>query len=206
MVCLATVAMVVLWPRHRHPDGVAAITPYEDKHLALPVARAVAATFTIKGCWNYVQSVAMSRAGNQRRRSPPGTTCWPSWDDDEVVAEDWLVHLVAGYCLAAPLASIPPQEGQLDAGMYPPPLCPEGGASGSPRGPKGTPDMTIVTNNLLAETSILRDHDIWFDEAKLDGDQDNALPTACIADAHAYEAVPSRGGPSRVSERPRHEE
>ncbi|WP_246799792.1 ABC transporter permease, partial [Palleronia marisminoris] len=44
---------------------VEAMTASDHKGMALLVAGAVAATFTIKGCANYVQSVAMSRAGNR---------------------------------------------------------------------------------------------------------------------------------------------
>ncbi|TRD16642.1 ABC transporter ATP-binding protein [Palleronia caenipelagi] len=44
---------------------VDAMTQYEDKRLVMAVAIAVAATFSLKGFANYVQSVAMSRAGNR---------------------------------------------------------------------------------------------------------------------------------------------
>ncbi|WP_375260356.1 ABC transporter ATP-binding protein [Palleronia sp.] len=44
---------------------VEALTAYDNKSVVLLVAGAVAATFTLKGAANYVQSVAMSRAGNR---------------------------------------------------------------------------------------------------------------------------------------------
>ncbi len=44
---------------------VDAMTAYDDRRIALLVAGAVALTFTVKGAANYVQTVAMSRAGNR---------------------------------------------------------------------------------------------------------------------------------------------
>ncbi len=61
VVVAATTAMTALLMEFI----VDAMTAYDDRRIALLVAAAVAATFAIKGGANYVQTVAMSRAGNR---------------------------------------------------------------------------------------------------------------------------------------------
>ncbi|WP_375260358.1 glycosyltransferase [Palleronia sp.] len=133
-------------------------------------------------------------------------------DDDEVVAEDWLVHLIAGYrqsgaaLIGAPLGIYPPQDGLSWTQKRMHDCIRRRYARKESRaarraGLSGTPGVTIVTNNWLAETGIFRDRGIWFDEAmrftggtdaKLSAEVKKAgLPTAWVANAYVYEIVPS---------------
>jgi hypothetical protein len=64
----------------------------------------------------------------------------------------------------------------------------------------GTPGVTIVTNNWLAETAIFSEHGIWFDEKmRFTGGTDSklcaevkaaGLPTAWAENAAVYEEIP----------------
>ena len=137
-------------------------------------------------------------------------------DDDEVVADDWLVNLIAGYrqsgavLLGAPLGIHPPQDGLswIQTKMHD--CIRRRYAKKAARAARradlsGTPGVTIVTNNWLAETGLFTDHGIWFDEAmrytggtdaKLSAQvKDAGLPTAWVADAYVHEIVP----PERLS-------
>ena len=132
-------------------------------------------------------------------------------DDDEVVARDWLSRLIAGYresgaaLIGAPLGVHPPQEGLswIQKKMHDCIRRRYAGKvtrAGRKAGLTGTPGVTIVTNNWLAETAIFHEHGIWFDEemrftggtdAKLSAEVKAAgLPTAWVADALVYEIVP----------------
>lgn len=132
-------------------------------------------------------------------------------DDDEVVAEDWLVHLIAGYrqsgaaLIGAPLGIHPQQDGLSWTQKRMHDCIRRRYARKEARaarraGLTGTPGVTIVTNNWLAEMRIFRDHGIWFDEAmrftggtdaKLSAEVKKAgLPTAWVDDAYVYEIVP----------------
>ncbi|SPJ25995.1 glycosyltransferase [Palleronia abyssalis] len=137
-------------------------------------------------------------------------------DDDEVVAEDWLVNLIAGYrqsgavLLGAPLGIHPPQKdlSWIQVKMHD--CIRRRYAKKATRAARradltGTPGVTIVTNNWLGETGLFAEHGIWFDEAmRYTGGTDAkfsaqvkeaGLPTAWIADAHVHEIVP----PERLS-------
>lgn len=132
-------------------------------------------------------------------------------DDDEVVAEDWLIHLIAGYrdsgaaLIGAPLGIHPPQDDLSWTQRRMHDCIRRRYARKESRAARradlsGTPGVTIVTNNWLAETRIFRDHGIWFDEAmrftggtdsKLSAEVKKAgLPTAWVANAHVHEIVP----------------
>lgn len=137
-------------------------------------------------------------------------------DDDEVVAQDWLVRLVAGYresgaaLIGAPLYVMPPAPGLgwLQRRMHDC-IARRHARKASRKGARaslsGTPGVNIVTNNWLAETSVFGEHGIWFDEtmrftggtdAKFSVDvKDAGLPTAWVHDALAYEIIP----PDRLS-------
>lgn len=133
-------------------------------------------------------------------------------DDDEVVARDWLVKFVEGYrasgamLLGAPLR-IAPLMGPVGWSQR---LMYRNVAERYRRketraaqraGLRGTPGVTIVTNNWLAETRLFRDHGIWFDEtmrhtggtdAKFHAEvRRRGLPTAWVADAVVHEIVPA---------------
>lgn len=132
-------------------------------------------------------------------------------DDDEIVAEDWLVELIAAYrqseaiLIGGPLRvkKTPRTLSFVDALMdkcvaqrY---LRKETRAARR-ADLKGTPGVTIVTNNWLAETSLFTKHDIWFDEKmRFTGGTDSklcaqvkaaGLPTAWAANAAVYEEIP----------------
>lgn len=132
-------------------------------------------------------------------------------DDDEIVAEDWLLKLIAAYrqsealLIGGPLRvkQTPRKLSFIDALMdkciarrY---LRKETRAARR-ADLTGTPGVTIVTNNWLAETSVFEKHGIWFDEKmRFTGGTDSklcaevkaaGLPTAWAADAAVYEEIP----------------
>ncbi|MDI7924046.1 hypothetical protein [Ferirhizobium litorale] len=137
-------------------------------------------------------------------------------DDDEEVAEDWLVRMISGYrysdavLLGAPLrAKLPAEQlsffqskmfANIEARYRQKELRARNLATLNT-----TRNVTIVTNNWLAETAIFRDHGIWFDEnMRFTGGTDAkfylevckaGLPTGWVADAFVYETVP----PKRLS-------
>ena len=140
-----------------------------------------------------------------------GSTLLAFVDDDEVVATDWLVKLIAGYrasqavLLGAPLraGACVPEAGRLARIMH------RNIASRYARNEKraaakatlnSTPGVTIVTNNWLAETTLFQQHDIWFDEAlRYTGGSDaefynvvktKGLTTGWVSDAFVYETIP----------------
>lgn len=137
-------------------------------------------------------------------------------DDDEVVAKDWLVRLVAGYrasqavLLGAPLRAAPlhPSASWLERLMHSNVVSryrKKELRAARLAGLDGTPGVTIVTNNWLGETSLFTQHGIWFDEQmRFTGGTDSKfhaevrarnLPTAWVADAFVYETIP----PDRLS-------
>lgn len=137
-------------------------------------------------------------------------------DDDEVVAEDWLLRFVAGYrksgaaLLGAPLGIHPAEPGLSWTRRRMHDCIRRRYAQKARRAARradltGTPGVTIVTNNWLGETAIFGDHGIWFDEAmrftggtdaKLSAEVKAAgLPTAWVGDAQVWEVVP----PERLS-------
>ncbi|MEM9523610.1 MAG: glycosyltransferase, partial [Pseudomonadota bacterium] len=129
-------------------------------------------------------------------------------DDDEIVDPHWLRNLIRGYrqsgamLLGAPLRAAPaaPDLGwtqrKLHQGIVARYARKERRAARK-AGLDGTPGVTIVTNNWLADTRIFSEHGIWFDEAmrftggtdaKLSADvKAKGLPTAWIRDAFVYE-------------------
>lgn len=137
-------------------------------------------------------------------------------DDDEEVAEDWLVRMIDGYrrsnaaLLGAPLRSRPPETklSYIQQRMYE--NVEARYAQKEARAKQlatlnSTDRVTIVTNNWLAELSIFKTHNIWFDEAmrytggtdsKLYADVRRAgLVTGWVPDAFVYETIP----PERLS-------
>lgn len=137
-------------------------------------------------------------------------------DDDETVAPDWLVRLIAGYrasqavLLGAPLraaphdASAPWLERLVHSNVAARYRKKERRAARLAN-LQGTPGVTIVTNNWLGETALFSQHGIWFDEKmRFTGGTDSKfhadvrqknLPTAWVADAFVYETIP----PERLS-------
>lgn len=137
-------------------------------------------------------------------------------DDDEVVAVDWLVRLVAGYraskavLLGAPLRAAPlhPSAGWLQRLIHSNVVAryrKKETRAARLADLTGTPGVTIVTNNWLGELTLFSQHGIWFDEAmRFTGGTDSKfhaevrarnLPTAWVADAFVYETIP----PERLS-------
>lgn len=137
-------------------------------------------------------------------------------DDDEEVAEDWLVKMIDGYrksnavLLGAPLRARPPAGHltSLQQTMYK--NVEARYATKERRAARlttlnSTERVTIVTNNWLAELAVFKDHNIWFDEAmrytggtdsKLYADVRKAgLTTGWVTDAFVYETIP----PERLS-------
>lgn len=132
-------------------------------------------------------------------------------DDDEIVAKDWLVEMIAAYrnshavLIGGPLrVKNTPRElslvdGLMDKCIARRYLRKETRAAGR-ADLSGTPGVTIVTNNWLGETAIFDTHGIWFDEkmrftggtdSKLSAQVKSAgLPTAWAAKAAVYEEIP----------------
>ena len=132
-------------------------------------------------------------------------------DDDQEVASDWLEKMIQGYrsskalLIGAPLRARLPEEKlsifqrlmfiNLKSRYKRKELRASSKAS-----LKGTPGVTIVTNNWLADTSLFSEHNIWFDESmRYTGGTDSKfyaeviaknLPTAWVQDAHVYETIP----------------
>lgn len=137
-------------------------------------------------------------------------------DDDEVVAEDWLVRMIAGYrasralLMGAPLRAKMPAEplSYLQRKMF---ANIEFRYRHKENRAKKRADLnstdrvTVVTNNWLADTSLFTDHGLWFDEgmrftggtdAKFYSDACKAgIATGWVADAFVYETI----SPDRLS-------
>lgn len=137
-------------------------------------------------------------------------------DDDEVVAEDWLVRMIAGYrssralLMGAPLRARMPAEplSYLQRKMFSNidfRYRHKENRAKKRADLNSTSRVPVVTNNWLAETSLFTDHDIWFDEsmrftggtdAKLYSDACKAgIATGWVADAFVYETI----SPDRLS-------
>ncbi len=133
-------------------------------------------------------------------------------DDDEVVAQDWLDRLVAGYragsavLLGAPLRAADPRGDETAAqrlmlrnisNRY---LAKEQAAA-KRASLNDTGGVTIVTNNWLAETRLFTEEGLWFDETmRMTGGTDakfyaetvaKGLPVGWVADAFVYETIPA---------------
>jgi GT2 family glycosyltransferase len=137
-------------------------------------------------------------------------------DDDEVVAQDWLVRLIDGYrqsdavLMGAPLRAAPVHDGaswserimhRNVAARY----AKKENRAARRADLHGTPGVTIVTNNWLADLKVFTEHDLWFDEKmRFTGGTDAkfhaelrklGLPSGWVKDAFVYETVP----PERLS-------
>ena len=133
-------------------------------------------------------------------------------DDDEIVAQDWLVELMEAYrksdavLIGGPLRvkkterKLSLLDGLMDKCIEQRYLRKETRAARR-AGLTGTPGVTIVTNNWLGETAIFERHNIWFDEAmRFTGGTDSklcaevkaaGLATAWAKDAAVYEEIPT---------------
>ena len=137
-------------------------------------------------------------------------------DDDEVVAEDWLVRMIAGYrnsrarLMGAPLRARVPTEplSYLQRKMFSNidfRYRYKENRAKKRADLNSTNRVTVVTNNWLAETSVFTDHDIWFDESmRFTGGTDAkfyaeacmaGIATGWVADAFVYETI----SPDRLS-------
>jgi succinoglycan biosynthesis protein ExoM len=132
-------------------------------------------------------------------------------DDDEVVAQDWLVEMIRAYrgseavLIGGPLRvkktkrGLSFVDGLMDRCITQRYRRKENRAARR-ADLTGTPGVTIVTNNWLAETSLFSEHGIWFDEKmRFTGGTDSklcaevkaaGLPTAWAAKAAVYEEIP----------------
>ncbi|MEM9575429.1 MAG: glycosyltransferase [Pseudomonadota bacterium] len=132
-------------------------------------------------------------------------------DDDEIVARDWLVELIAAYrqskavLIGGPLRvkktdrKLSVLDRLMDRCIERRYLRKETRAARR-ADLSGTPGVTIVTNNWLGETALFEEHGIWFDEkmrftggtdSKLCAEVKSAgLPTAWAAKAAVYEEIP----------------
>ncbi|WP_226552114.1 glycosyl transferase [Celeribacter naphthalenivorans] len=134
-------------------------------------------------------------------------------DDDETVAQDWLVSLITGYresqavLLGAPLR-IAPRQGNLTA--FQSLMYDNLRFSYEQRETRTTDTATlnspgravIATNNWIAETGLFRDENIWFDESlRFSGGEDTrfqqdvkdrGFAIGWVKDAFAYETVPAQ--------------
>lgn len=133
-------------------------------------------------------------------------------DDDEIVAKDWLVQLIAAYrnsqamLIGGPLRVKKTDRKLSFVGALMDKCIAQRYLRKETRAARradlnGTPGVTIVTNNWLGETAIFERHNIWFDEkmrftggtdSKLSAEVKAAgLPTAWAKDAAVYEEIPT---------------
>ena len=132
-------------------------------------------------------------------------------DDDEVVAKDWLVRLVAGYrageavLLGAPLRTAPPLDGlskleQIMHANIAARYTSKERRAASLASLNATPRVTVVTNNWMGETRLFSEAGIWFDESmRYTGGTDSKLcaevkdagyTVGWVKDAYVYETIP----------------
>ena len=131
-------------------------------------------------------------------------------DDDEEVDIKWLENIIAGYrnsdakLIGAPLRAKKPKkklnmiQNLMFKNINNRYQKKEKRAS-SKTAQGGTPGVTIVTNNWLAETTLFSKHNIWFDESmRHTGGTDSKfyaevieknIPTAWVTDAYVYETI-----------------
>ncbi|TNE65745.1 MAG: glycosyltransferase family 2 protein [Rhodobacteraceae bacterium] len=133
-------------------------------------------------------------------------------DDDETVAQDWLVKLIDGYrhsdavLLGAPLRIAPPVEplSSFQSLMYENlrAFYQKREDRTAETATINTPGRAVIaTNNWIAETRLFRDENIWFDEnLRFSGGEDTqfleevktrGFTVGWINDAFAYETVPA---------------
>lgn len=132
-------------------------------------------------------------------------------DDDEIVVEDWLVKLVAGFraseavLLGAPVRISPPTDA---LSWYENLMHQNIVAFRKEREERAATEaslndcglLTIATNNWIADTGLFSEHGIWFDEAmRFTGGTDKklgmetkaaGLKVGWIKDAFVYETMP----------------
>lgn len=133
-------------------------------------------------------------------------------DDDEVVAEDWLINFIAGYrnseavLLGGPwrIAPLPAEKVSWTVRLMH--RCVVARCARKERhanriaGLSDSRRVTIATNNWLGETALFTEHGLWFDEAMRHTGgtdakfytqvRDLGLPTGWVYDAYMYETVP----------------
>lgn len=131
-------------------------------------------------------------------------------DDDETVAQDWLVKLVNGYrnsdavLLGGPVPIAPPsvELTNLQAAIHDSLTRKHQKKEkrAQEKAARSTnPEITIATNNWIAETRLFSDENIWFDEnMRFTGGEDTKLyqtvkakgfVTGWVEDAYAYETL-----------------
>lgn len=215
-------ALLISWSRMPLPEKCTVtylIVENDTEQLALAVVEAHKAIFQTSKLL-YVQErelgIPFGRNRAAKEAIGAGADLLLFVDDDEETAEDWLIRMIDGYrrsnavLLGAPLRARPPatQLSYIQQRMYEnvEARYAQKEARALERATLNSTDgVTIVTNNWLAELSIFRMHDIWFDEAmrftggtdsKLYADVRKAgLVTGWIPDAYIYETVP----PERLS-------
>jgi len=187
-----------------------------DSHpAALPVVRAADPLpngLRVTHVLEPEQGIPFARNRAAREAVARGADLLAFVDDDEVVEPDWLVRMVAGYrasgavLLGAPLRAAPllGPVSWLRRLMYHNVAARyrhKEARAARLAGLAGTPGVTIVTNNWLADTRLFIDHGLWFDEEmRFTGGTDSkfhaevrrrGLPTAWVSDAVVSEIVPA---------------
>jgi glycosyltransferase involved in cell wall biosynthesis len=176
---------------HAHipfPNGVA-IDYVLEPQQGIPFARNRAAKIAVEGGYDLLVFV----------------------DDDEYVAQDWLVKLIAGYrasravLLGGPVKAAPPVAGLgLFRGLMYRALVARYDHVMDKANRRASlnsiPRMTIATNNWVAETGLFRDDGIWFDTAtRFSGGEDTKFAAdvksaghvvGWVKDAYVYEIIP----------------
>ncbi|WP_315899386.1 glycosyltransferase [Leisingera aquaemixtae] len=134
-------------------------------------------------------------------------------DDDETVAQDWLVRLTEGFrasgamLAGAPLRAAPVHEGAslvqrlMHANIANRYLRKENRAARKASLQDSGP-VTTVTNNWMADLRLFTEHGLWFDEAmRMTGGTDakfhaetraKGLPVGWVKDAFVYEEIPQQ--------------
>ncbi|MEX0279537.1 MAG: glycosyltransferase family 2 protein [Ruegeria sp.] len=181
-----------------------------------PVVKAAGETLPNKAAVDYVLEPELgipfgrNRAAREAIANGSDLLCFV--DDDEVVAQEWLERLVAGYrassavLLGAPLRAAGPSGDETAAqrlmlrnisNRY----MEKEIAAANRASLSDTGGVTIVTNNWLGETRLFSEVGIWFDETmRMTGGTDakfyaetvaRGLPVGWVPDAFVYETVPA---------------
>lgn len=211
-------ALVESWGQMQVPPGCAVsclVVENDSTALSLPVVLAAGDLPNGLALTHVLEpepGIPFARNRAARESVAQGADLLAFVDDDEVVSPDWLCRMVAGYrasgavLLGGPLRVAPliGPVGWAQRLMYrnvADRYRRKEARAAARAGLDGTPGVTIVTNNWLAETILFSRHGLSFDEsmrhtggtdAKFHADVRRlGLRTAWVADAVVEEIIPT---------------
>jgi succinoglycan biosynthesis protein ExoM len=209
-------ALLRSWSLMRHPENCTInflVVENDIAKTSLPVVEAACASFEGSSL-RYVQELELgipfARNRAVREAIAEKADILMFVDDDEEVAADWMICMIAAYrssdavLLGGPLRSLPPSKLTfMQRKMY------ENVDAFYRRKEQAALELTannrgskvrVATNNWLADLSIFTSHNIWFDEkmrftggtdSKLFASvRDAGLETSWVPDAIVYETIP----------------